>query len=103
MASHLTRALLLMALCLLPASAGAQVKREADRPKVYCEPSRALALFGELRGRDFEATLAHANQLGDRYLRASAVLALAAKCLEEAEKQEQQERPKPPARSGRKQ
>jgi hypothetical protein len=47
MASHLTRALLLMTLCLLPAYAGAQVKKEAERPKVYCEPSRALALVGE--------------------------------------------------------
>jgi hypothetical protein len=59
--------------------------------------------FGELGARDFEATLAHANQLGDNYLRATAVLALAAKCLEEAEKQEQQEKPKQPARGGRKQ
>ena len=49
--------------------------------------------FGELGARDFEATLAHASHLGDKYLRATAVLALAAKCLEDAEK------PKKPARA----
>src|SRR5215210_4781650 len=47
MPSHFTRALFLLALCLLPAVARAQVKKEADRPKVFCEPSRALALVGE--------------------------------------------------------
>ena len=55
--------------------------------------------FGELGARDFEATLAHANQLGDKYLRATAVLALAARCLEDAEKQP---KPKKPARGARK-
>lgn len=49
--------------------------------------------FGELGARDFEATLAHAEQLGDKYLRATAVLALAAKCLEDAEKQEKPKKP----------
>jgi hypothetical protein len=53
--------------------------------------------FVELGAREFEATLAHANQLGDKYLRATAVLALAAKCLEDTEK------PKSPARGTRKQ
>jgi hypothetical protein len=52
--------------------------------------------FGELGARDFEATLAHANQLGDKYLRATAVLALAAGCLEDAESQEKAKRPAPP-------
>jgi hypothetical protein len=56
--------------------------------------------FGELGARDFEATLAQANQLADKYLRATAVLALAARCLEDAEKQE---KPKKPARGVRKQ
>jgi hypothetical protein len=60
-------------------------------------------VFRELGGRDFEATLAQANQLGDMYLRASAVLALAAKCLENAARQEQPERPKRPARGAKKQ
>lgn len=55
--------------------------------------------FGELGARDFEATLAHANQLGDKYLRATAVLALAARCLEDAERQA---KPKRPARGVRK-
>ena len=58
--------------------------------------------FGELGARDFEATLAHANQLGDKYLRATAVLALASKCLEDAEKQEKAKKPAP-ARGSRKQ
>lgn len=51
--------------------------------------------FGELGGRDFEATLAQANQLGDKYLRATAVLALAARCLEDAEKQSKPKKPAP--------
>jgi hypothetical protein len=51
--------------------------------------------FGELGARDFEATLAHAQQLGDKYLRATAVLALAAQCLEDAEKQERPKKPAP--------
>ncbi|MFL6257397.1 MAG: hypothetical protein ACJ74T_20515 [Pyrinomonadaceae bacterium] len=51
--------------------------------------------FGELGARDFEATLGHAEQLGDKYLRATAVLALSAKCLEEAEKQEQPKKAAP--------
>ena len=55
--------------------------------------------FGELGARDFEATLAAANQLGDKYLRATAVLALAAKCLEDSEKPPP---PRKPAPGGRK-
>jgi len=58
--------------------------------------------FGELGARDFEATLANANQLGDKYLRATAVLALATKCLADSEKQEQPKKPAP-ARASRKQ
>lgn len=49
--------------------------------------------FGELGARAFEATLAHAGQLGDKNLRATAVLALAARCLEDAEKQEKSRKP----------
>jgi hypothetical protein len=49
--------------------------------------------FGELGAREFEATLAAANQLGDKYLRATAVLALAAKCLEDAERWEKLKKP----------
>jgi hypothetical protein len=49
--------------------------------------------FGELGARDFEAALAAANQLGDKYLRATAVLALAAKCLEDAERWEKVKKP----------
>jgi hypothetical protein len=49
--------------------------------------------FGELGARDFEATLASANQLGDKYLRATAVLALAEKCLEDAERWEKVKKP----------
>jgi hypothetical protein len=49
--------------------------------------------FGELGARDFEATLAHAVQLGDKYLRATAVLALAVKCLEDAERQAKPKKP----------
>ena len=52
--------------------------------------------FGELGAREFEATLASANQLGDKYLRATAVLVLAARCLEDAEKQEKPKKPAPP-------
>ncbi|MFN2413989.1 MAG: hypothetical protein ABR603_02480, partial [Pyrinomonadaceae bacterium] len=55
--------------------------------------------FGELGARDFEATLAAANQLGDKNLRATAVLALAAKCLEDSEKPSP---PRKPAPGGRK-
>ena len=51
--------------------------------------------FGELGARDFEATLAHANQLGDKNQRATAVLTLAAKCLEEVEKQPKSKKPAP--------
>ena len=58
--------------------------------------------FRELGARDFEATLANANQLGDKYLRATAVLALASKCLEDAEKQEKAKKPAP-ARGSRRQ
>ena len=57
---------------------------------------------GELGMRDFEATLASANQLGDKYLRATAVLTLAAKCLADAEKPDAPKKPAP-ARGGRKQ
>jgi hypothetical protein len=59
--------------------------------------------FGELGARDFEATLAHANRLGDKYLRATAVFALAARCLEDAERQEKSSKPKRPARGAGKQ
>ncbi len=41
------RTLFLLALSLLPAYAGAQARREAEGPKVFCEPARALALVGE--------------------------------------------------------
>jgi hypothetical protein len=58
---------------------------------------------GELGAREFEATLAHANRLGDKYLRATAVFALAARCLEDAERQEKQPKPKKPARGAGKQ
>ncbi|HEX8557591.1 MAG TPA: hypothetical protein VF668_05790 [Pyrinomonadaceae bacterium] len=51
--------------------------------------------FGELGARDFEATLSAARQLGDRRLRATAVLALAAACLADAEKPEPPKRPAP--------
>lgn len=57
--------------------------------------------FGELGARDFEATLAPAGQLGDKYLRATAVLALAAKCLADSEPPDAPKRPAP-ARGGRK-
>jgi hypothetical protein len=42
--------------------------------------------FRELGGRDFEAALSAANNLDDKYLRATAVLAVAARCLEESQK-----------------
>src|SRR3569832_1779713 len=38
---------ILLAYCLLPAAARAQAMKEAERPMVFCEPSRALALVGE--------------------------------------------------------
>ncbi|MFN2416082.1 MAG: hypothetical protein ABR603_13125, partial [Pyrinomonadaceae bacterium] len=38
---------LLLALCLLPAAARAQASPQAEAPKVFCEPSRAVALVGE--------------------------------------------------------
>src|SRR5687768_9426874 len=51
MASRPTRKpallLLLLAPCLQPAAARAQARDEAERPKVFCEPSRAVALVGE--------------------------------------------------------
>ena len=59
--------------------------------------------FGELGARDFEAPLAHAGRLGDKYLRAAAVFALAARCLEDAERQEKPSKPKRPARGAGKQ
>lgn len=58
--------------------------------------------FGELGVRDFEATLSSANQLGDKYLRATAVLVLASKCLADSEKPEPPKKPAPP-RGNRKQ
>ena len=44
MASHLTRALLFSTLCLLAASARAQAQKESERPKVFCDSSRAVAV-----------------------------------------------------------
>jgi hypothetical protein len=57
--------------------------------------------FGELGARDFEATLAAANQVGDKYLRATSVLALAAKCLADAERQDAPKKPAPARRGGK--
>lgn len=42
--------------------------------------------FRELGARDFEATISAANNLDDKYLRAVGVLAVAARCLEDAQK-----------------
>ncbi|HWS89746.1 MAG TPA: hypothetical protein VN282_22435 [Pyrinomonadaceae bacterium] len=67
----------------------------------YASPGFNLeAVLRESGGRDFEAALLAALGLDDKHLRALAVLTLASKCLEAAPKPE---RPKKPARGGRKQ
>jgi hypothetical protein len=52
-------------------------------------------VFRELGARDFGAALSAANELSDKYLRATAVFALASKCLEESEKQNKENKPAP--------
>ncbi len=54
-------------------------------------------VFRELGARDFGAALSAAGELSDKFLRATAVLALASKCLEESEKQNKAA-PTPPKR-----
>lgn len=64
---------------------------------VYRVPGVRLEnAFRELGARDFEAALLAANGLDDKYLRAAAVLGLASKCLEDAQKPETR-RPSKPA------
>ena len=54
-------------------------------------------VFRELGARDFESALSAANGLDDKYLRATAILSVAGKCLEDSRKPEKPkpERPKP--------
>jgi hypothetical protein len=68
-------------------------------------PVTALKLSVEVGRRNTLKTWkgAQANQLGDKSLRAPAVLAFASKCLEDAEKQEPQGKPKKHARDAKKQ
>ncbi|HJQ31381.1 MAG TPA: hypothetical protein VJ866_04335 [Pyrinomonadaceae bacterium] len=56
-------------------------------------------VFRELGARDFGAALSAAGELSDKYLRATAVFALASKCLEESEKQNRENKAAtPPAK-----
>jgi hypothetical protein len=53
--------------------------------------------FRELGGRDFEGALSAANNLDDKYLRATAALAVAAKCLEDSQKAQPRKTPAKPS------
>jgi hypothetical protein len=53
-------------------------------------------VFRELGARDFGAALSAADELSDKYLRATAVFALASKCLEESEKRNRENKTAPP-------
>ena len=65
---------------------------------IYKVPGVRLEnVFRELGARDFESALSAANELGDKYLRAAAVLGLASKCLEDSEKPDRPNKTKTPA------
>ncbi|HWW76301.1 MAG TPA: hypothetical protein VNZ44_12970 [Pyrinomonadaceae bacterium] len=79
-------------------SVGRQLGNEAFTVyAVHSLPGIRLGnVFRELGARDFGSALSAANELSDKYLRATAVFALASKCLEESEKQNKENKAAPP-------